>query len=240
MSLDERHDDSDALADVGDGVSRVEIERLVRGPMVRVDGENQAHARLLASTPQPLPPILVHRSTMMVIDGMHRLLAARLRGDTTIAVRFFEGSDDEAFVVAVQANIAHGMPLSLADRELAAQKIILLQPEWSDRVIGETCALSPKTVAGIRRCATGEGPQLPVRRGRDGRSRPVDPIPSRKRIAAALVADPSASLRRIAGLTGTSVNTVRDVRRRLADNQSPIPDHREGPSPRHQFARWFA
>jgi hypothetical protein len=160
-------------------------------------------------------------------------------------VRFFEGGDDEAFVAAVKANIAHGMPLSLADRELAAQKIIVLHPEWSDRVIGETCALAPKTVAGIRRCATGEGAQLPVRRGRDGRSRPVDPVPGRNRIAAAPVDEPGASLRRIAALTGTSVNTVRDVRRRVAEHQSPIPDHLQGTTgivavdEGDRFAQWF-
>jgi hypothetical protein len=80
VSLDERHYPYDVPEDVAGEVGLVEIARLVRGPMVRVEGENHAHARLLAWTPQPLPPILVHRSTMMVIDGMHRLLAAQLRG----------------------------------------------------------------------------------------------------------------------------------------------------------------
>jgi hypothetical protein len=37
---------------------------------------------------EKLPPILVHRATNRIIDGMHRLEAAKLRGDETISVRF--------------------------------------------------------------------------------------------------------------------------------------------------------
>jgi hypothetical protein len=35
-----------------------------------------------------------------------------LRGEKQIAVRFFEGSDDLAFVLAVRANTAHRLPLT--------------------------------------------------------------------------------------------------------------------------------
>ncbi len=167
----------------------VALDQLRRGPLVRVLGEDHAHARLLAWTPQDLPPILVHRSSMTVIDGMHRVMAARLRGDKAIAAHFFEGGDSEAFVAAVRANIEHGKPLSLADREQAAERIMLLHPDWSDRAIGETCALSPKTVAGVRRRATAESPQLPARTGKDGRARPLDPAPGRERIATAMIED---------------------------------------------------
>lgn len=200
------------------------IDQIRRGPVIRVMGEDHTHARLLAGTPAQLPPILVERSTMSVIDGMHRLLAARIRGDKTIAVRYFEGSEAEAFVTAVRANIEHGRPLSLADREHAAERIIVLRPEWSDRAISETCGLSPKTIAGIRRRTTAGLPQLAVRTGRDGRVRPIDPVAGRHRIANAIAAEPAASLRQIAERTATSVATVRDVRRRLARGLSPLPD----------------
>jgi ParB-like chromosome segregation protein Spo0J len=201
----------------------VSLDHLRRGPVLRVMGEDQTHARLLAFTPVPLPPILVERSSMRVIDGMHRVLAARLRGETTIDVCFFDGNEADAFVAAVQANIEHGKPLSLADREHAAERIMSLHADWSDRVIGETCGLSPKTVAGIRRRTTTEHPQLHTRMGKDGRSRPLDPVPGRQRIAQAVIADPGASLQQIAVETGTSVGTVRDVRRRLTRGESPIP-----------------
>jgi hypothetical protein len=189
-------------------------------------GEDQAYARLLAFTPVPLPPILVERSTMRVIDGMHRVLAAGLRGENSIDVTFFDGNEAESFVAAVRANIEHGKPLNLADREHAAERIIALHPDWSDRVIGETCALAPRTVAGVRLRATSEHPQLHARMGKDGRSRPLDPIPGRQRIAQAVLDEPDASLQKLADRTGTSVGTVRDVRRRLARGESPIPPRR--------------
>ncbi|MFC7729983.1 hypothetical protein [Actinomadura keratinilytica] len=69
-----------------------------------------------------LPPILVHRRTMRVVDGMHRLRAARLQGRCEIGVRFVDGPDADVFVAAVRANIGHGLPLSLADREAAAAR----------------------------------------------------------------------------------------------------------------------
>ncbi len=43
-----------------------------------------AHARSLAQTEADLPPIVVHRTTTRVIDGMHRLTAAGLRGEREI------------------------------------------------------------------------------------------------------------------------------------------------------------
>jgi ParB-like nuclease domain len=238
----------ESVPEASEAVIMVPIERLKRGPMVRILGEDPAHVRLLASTPKPLPPILVHRSSLKVIDGMHRLWAAQLREEKTIAVRFFEGSDAEAYVAAVRANVEHGKPLTLVDRERAAERMTILHPEWSDRAIGETCALSPKTVACLRRRTTEETPHLNAatdgdeardqvvesgqvsgtggdfRRGRDGRVRPVDPVPGRERIAAAVRQDPLASLRQIAAQTGTSVGTVSDVRRRLAAGKSAYPD----------------
>ena len=53
-----------------------------------------------------------------------------------------------------------------------------------------------------------------ARIGRDGKARPLDPIGLRYRIADALSADPTASIRAIAGRVGASQGTVRDVRAR--------------------------
>jgi hypothetical protein len=144
------------------------------------------------------------------------------------------------FVAAVRANIEHGKPLSLADREHAAERILRLQVDWSDRAIAETCGLAPKTVAGIRRRATGESPQLHKRTGKDGRTRPLDPIPGRQRIVSALTSEPTSSSQHIASLTGTSIGTVRDVRRRLARGENPMPLRRVGreepPTPEDRVA----
>ncbi|MEV0247641.1 ParB N-terminal domain-containing protein [Nocardia sp. NPDC050712] len=167
------NDASDRLARVG--VSRnvvdIPIAALARGEFLRVREVNIAHAQVLAQVESPLPPILVHRSTMQVIDGLHRLHAAKSNGRQTIRVRFFEGSAEEAFVLAVEANSEHGLPLTLKDRKAAALRLMVMYPLWSDRRVAAVAGLDHKTVGAIRRRAGGEIPQTSRRLGRDGRVR---------------------------------------------------------------------
>ncbi|WP_280717717.1 ParB/RepB/Spo0J family partition protein [Kitasatospora sp. MAP5-34] len=112
---------------------------------------------------------------MRVIDGVHRLMAAHLRGDRSLDVTFVDDSEDNCFIRAVEANNAHGMPLSLADRKAAAARILRDRPEWSDRAVARIVALSPKTVAVVRQKPSEEIPQSTARIGRDGRKRAVRP-----------------------------------------------------------------
>jgi DNA-binding CsgD family transcriptional regulator/ParB-like chromosome segregation protein Spo0J len=195
-------------------VVEVELDFLVLDGSPRSTGEDPAHTRVLAEAGESLPPILVHRQTMRVIDGMHRYHVCRLRGLRTISVRFFDGSAEEAFVQAVHHNIAHGLPLSLADRKAAAARVVGSHPQWSDRRIGAATGLSDKTVRTIRRSSTADGPQSNVRIGRDGRARPVDGTAARRRANEVLAARPDASLRQIARSAGISPSTARDVRAR--------------------------
>ncbi|MEV0372122.1 hypothetical protein AB0I10_20205 [Streptomyces sp. NPDC050636] len=53
----------------------------------RTAGESSDHVRKLAELTTPLPPIVVHRPTMRVVDGMHRVRAAVLRGEEYVAPR---------------------------------------------------------------------------------------------------------------------------------------------------------
>lgn len=152
-------------------VEAVLVESLVAGDKVRLKGVDKDHVRLLAESEGPLPPILVHRRTMRVIDGMHRLSAARVQGRRTIDVRFFEGDEEAMFIEAVQANISHGLPLTLADRRAAASRIVRTHAKWSDRMIAGMVGLSPKTVGAVRARLTEEFPQSRLRVGKDGRTR---------------------------------------------------------------------
>lgn len=178
----------------------------------RLDGEDPDHVAVLAEVEACWPPIVVHRQTMRVIDGMHRLRAAQLRGDRTVEVEFFDGDADEAFVMAVRANIAHGLPLTLADRKAAAHRILTWQPQRSDRWIGAVTGLAANTVAAIRRDAeTGDALEV-SRLGRDGRVRPLNPVDGRLRARQEIIAHPDASLREIAGAAGVSPATAKKVR----------------------------
>lgn len=194
----------------------VPVESLLNSDSPRSSGEDREHIKALAESGDQLPPLVVHRPTMRVIDGMHRLLAARLNGKKTIPVRFFDGDEAISFVLAVRANVMHGLPLSLADRKAAAARIISYYPQWSDRGIASASGLSPRTVATIRDRPSEQDRQMDVRIGRDGRARPVDISQKREQVIRLVASQPNASLREIARQAGISPETVRRIRDGLA------------------------
>lgn len=200
-------------------VVKVPIAEISAGVTLRRSGTSVQHAQALAESDEALPPILVHRPTMSVIDGAHRLLAARMRGQEEIKARLFDGDRASCFVMAVRANVTHGLPLSLVDRKVAARNIIRFYPNWSDRMIASVSGLAARTVAGLRHPPSAEDNQLDVRVGRDGRVRPMNPA-ERRRMAADIIAErPEASLREIAQQAGISPETARKVRLRLRGGQ---------------------
>ncbi|MER6129253.1 ParB/RepB/Spo0J family partition protein [Streptomyces sp. NPDC001795] len=201
----------------------VSIAMLLPGESPRSEGLDQEHVNRLAEVDGPLPAILVRRSDMRVIDGMHRLLAALVRGQETIDVEFFEGSAEDAFLRAVEANVAHGLPLSQADRRAAATRIIASHPQMSDRAIAQASGLGAKAVAAIRRRSTDALPQLNARIGRDGRIRPLNSVEGRWRAAEVMAEYPHASLREVARLAGISPATASDVRKRIQSGEPPAP-----------------
>ncbi|MFC6082146.1 ParB N-terminal domain-containing protein [Sphaerisporangium aureirubrum] len=202
----------------------VAIASLSTADSPRIGGEDPEHLRLLVVTESRLPPIVVHRPTMRVIDGRHRVAAARERGRQTIEARFFDGSEDDAFVLAVTLNIGHGLPLTLRERTAAAARIVGTHPHWSDRVIASIAGISARTVAGLRAKVGGPAARGQVRLGRDGRAWPVDGTEGRRVAAEFIERQPELSLRQVAQLAGISPETARDVRNRLSRGVSPIPD----------------
>lgn len=201
----------------------VAIDDLMDALSPRERLEDPDHVRLLAEA-ESVHPLLVHRPTMRVIDGVHRLRAAVLKGQTEVTVQTFDGSEADAFVLAVELNIRHGLPLTLRERKAAAGRIIGSHPNWSDRAIAERTGLSAKTVSKARREAGGTDTDPGSRIGRDGRARPVSSVAGRRSAAALIAADPQMSLRELSRQTGVSVGTVRDVRERLRRGKDPIPD----------------
>jgi ParB-like chromosome segregation protein Spo0J len=196
---------------------------LKTGYTPRLGGEDLDHVKALAEVGDCWPPILVHRQTMRVIDGMHRLRAARLRGQTMIEVLFFDGDESEAFVAAVKANVAHGLPLTLADRKAAATRIIGSQQQRSDRWIGEVTGLSAGTVSAIRHRMSPSAYNDTARIGRDGRVRPIEMAEGRRKAQEQITSHPDASLREIARTIGVSPATVKDVRDRMRRGEDPVP-----------------
>lgn len=209
-------------------VSMVPIADLNVADTPRTSGENTDHVLALAAAQHELPPIIVHSRTMRVIDGVHRLRAATLRTEQTIRAVFFDGDEEEAFVVAVRANNAHGLPLSLADRKAAAKRIIASHPEWSDRMIAKVTGLASGTVAEVRCNAPAPDAAVESRIGRDGRARPLNAT-ERRRVATELITNrPELSLREVAREAGISPETARNVRNRLLRGEDPVQRRQRG------------
>jgi ParB-like chromosome segregation protein Spo0J len=212
-------------------VSLVRLDELAVLGTPRRGGPDPAHVRLLAGSAEALPPIVVHRPTMRVIDGVHRVRAAALNGRDRISARLLDCDDSVALVLAVRANVTHGLPLSRDDRAAAAARLVARHPDWSDRALAAVTGLSHKAVARVR--DTPGAPAAPaVRVGRDGRRRPVRSGRERERAAALLAEHPELGLRAVARASGLSVATVRDVRDRLRRGGDPVPDRcRAGSTP---------
>jgi ParB-like nuclease domain len=198
----------------------VPVSGLSSGVYLRQGGTNAAHVQLLLDVAD-LPPILVQEDGWRVIDGAHRLAAAKLRGDGVIAARFLDCTDSEALVLGMKANASHGLPLSKADRVSGAKRVVTDHPDWSDRAIADITGLSAKTIASLRTRPAGGAHLDGKRLGRDGRRRPVSAGEGRLRAAEYLSAHPDAPLRQVAREADVSLGTVHDVSARLRRGVSP-------------------
>ncbi|MFE6306561.1 ParB/RepB/Spo0J family partition protein [Nocardiopsis sp. NPDC057823] len=194
--------------------ARVALLRDARSP--RLDGTDPARVARLAEIVDELPPIVVQRPAMRVVDGMHRLQAARSRGRASIRVRYFDGSDEDAYILAVRLNVSHGLPLPMRDRLAALSRVLQAFPHWSDRRIAATCGVSPGTVAARRRRSGDERLHVNMRIGSDGRRQPRSAAAGRQAAAEFMRHNPEASLRVVARHAGISVGTALDVRRKAA------------------------
>jgi hypothetical protein len=213
----------------------VPISLLVPGFHLRQEGTDPAHVRLLADAAGSvqLPSILVQKSGSRIIDGLHRLEVAKLRGEWTISARIVDCTDSEALVLAIKSNTLHGLPLSRADRISGAKRMLAAHPDWSDRAVAGITGLSAKSIASLRSSASGDTPFYGKRLGRDGKRHPVMPTEGRLRAAEYIRAHPEASLRQIARETDVSLGTVHVVRekiRRGAGLGSEAPPEAAAPS----------
>ncbi|MGA3220833.1 MAG: ParB N-terminal domain-containing protein [Acidimicrobiales bacterium] len=203
------------------GVHLLRVADLSVGYSPRQPTVDDDHVTLLGEVIDRLPPIVVDERTMTVIDGVHRLEAARRAGRAEIRALLFSGDGTEALVIAIQANVRHGKPLSRAERQAAACALLRRSPDRSDRWVGEICGLSHSTVARLRQAA--EIADRDVRTGRDGRRRPVDPSPGHTAVAKALGAGPATSIRQAAEIAGVAASTAQRVAAGLRERPKSSP-----------------
>jgi len=209
----------------------ITVSSLVPGLYLRQAGTDSSHIRMLAdvANSDSLPPILIQRHGNRIIDGMHRVEAAKLRGNEYIKARVIDCSDEEALVLAIKTNVRHGLPLSRADRISGAKRILAAHRDWSDRAVAEAAGLSAKSIASLRNRSVEEAQFYSKRLGRDGKRRPVSAAAGRQRAAEYMRVHPEAPLREVAREADVSLGTVHDVRERVRRGMDLIPGtHRRG------------
>lgn len=157
----------------------------------RLGGIDPDHVRTLEAVIAEWPPVRVLRreACWLLIDGFHRLAAAQNLGVSSVkAVVIDPPADGDLPSLAFAFNVAHGRPLTLADRRVFAGRLLRQHPDWSDREIGRRAGLVQPTVAKVRQDLERDAAIAPAetRRGRDGRVYPASPAPSGRTIVEAI------------------------------------------------------
>jgi ParB-like chromosome segregation protein Spo0J len=97
-------------------ITRIILERRFQ-VRVKMDANTVEKYRKAIDAGIEMPPVEVAqvKGTLILVDGWHRLTAAKLAGKQRINANVIEASEAEAAWLAVQANLKHGLPLKSAD-----------------------------------------------------------------------------------------------------------------------------
>lgn len=189
---------------------KIALDHVVATSTVRARVDD-GHVARLAEVLERCPPILLAADGTL-IDGAHRLEAARLRGWTTIpAIRIAASARADVLLAAARANAEHGLPLGRDERRSAVRELLALDPALSDRTLAGACGVARSTVARLReehiRCSGGAERHL--RQGQDSRCYPATPHQSIAALADAIVRlDREITVRALAAKLGVSVGTA--------------------------------
>lgn len=136
---------------------------------------------------RPMPPVVVFwdGKTYFLADGSHRCHAIAQIGRKAIEAEVRKGTYEEALQYALQANCAHGLQRSNADKRQCIAEALKQWPTYSNSSLAKACDVDDHTVADVRKEleATKEVAPTPKRTSSSGRSvasEPVARIPTRK------------------------------------------------------------
>ncbi len=122
------------------------------------------------------PPVMVFEveGQWLLVDGFHRHAAALVRERRTIPAEVRVGTFAEALDFASAANLAHGLPLTRAERRRAVEVQVRMHHDRSDRRLAEEIGVSREYVGKVRRQLVESG-QIPATEGRVGADGKVYP-----------------------------------------------------------------
>ena len=94
----------------------------------------------------------VNGQSFWLSDGRHRLEAVKKAGLTSVWARVYQGTQRDAILHSLEANIRHGVRMTNADKRKAVT-ILINDPEWrlwADNAIAEHCRVSTDLVKSVR------------------------------------------------------------------------------------------
>ena len=94
-----------------------------------------------------LPPVVVQKNTGVLIDGFHRIEAARFLQREDIEVEAIEVEDNDLFAEACRRNSTHGLALSRDERNEAIVK--LYRDGWTQEALGQMWSVSQQQISNI-------------------------------------------------------------------------------------------
>ena len=201
--------------------SHVSLDRIRPGPAIR-SGLDDAHIARIADVADRWPPVVLQTGTYVLIDGAHRIEAARRNGATTIKAVFLDVDDGELLAVRAERNAAHGLTLSLDERRAIAFDL-LAQQRWSDGRIADATGLNRSTITRYREKSVPGGAdhhlETGTRQGKDGKHYPVDAAVRRERALTIMAQEPDRPMTEVAEEVGLSLSTIYKLR-----DQQPEPE----------------
>ncbi|WP_051865894.1 transposase [Streptomyces griseus] len=163
----------------------------------RGKGEDDEYVEMLAQLSGRLPPIIVHRNTMRIIEGMHRLRAAEIRGEQSIDVVFFDGDEEDVFITSDRPVVAQGAPLPRADGNSKENRFVIPHPQRSDRAIAAATRPEPGTVGAMCGCSAVPDVASTTRAAFDGRVLPLCMATGHGNICEPVGSEPEAPARHL-------------------------------------------
>lgn len=175
-----------------------------------------AHVARLCEVLVGCPPITV-TTDGVIVDGAHRLEAARRLGWETIpGVALPSLTEAEVLLAAAEANSGHGLPLTREERRRAVEHLLYLDPALSDRRVAQACGVARSVVEAARTaqrpCSGGASDHVNRRVGADGKRYPASRRDLGPIAAAVVRLMPAMTVRDLARLLDVSTGTAHRLR----------------------------
>ncbi|HEY3376367.1 MAG TPA: ParB/RepB/Spo0J family partition protein [Armatimonadota bacterium] len=183
------------------------------------------------------PPILVDRATHKLLDGWHRVEAAKRASVYSLPVQWVDAQEDELFPLAVKANLGHGVHLNKEERYKA---IARMQREgWGhERITGFLgCSMSmvekTEKAEDLRikfKVADHPGVMLPTETLVEVTRLPQEYFDEIAELACDVEATPSDVRRTVRAIKKGEVETPQDIRRVMTDPEFAKARRNGGPT----------